>query len=246
VHHGDYVYMFGTGQTYRGSNVYLARIRSKSGVAFPNNGLWTFTNSIEYFMGMTGNKPTWWSVENDPSHPLKEVVVDNPTVPVQPPGWKSGPTVGNVSVQYLVKEKLWVMTYDGGRQEDTIGDPDHILGIYYSFAKDPWGPWSPPQIIYNPAVDGGFGNYIANPPKVLDPKGNLVPNPYAATALVGGPLGPMIGQSNPCYTRGAVYAPFMIHRFNRLNNGMLSIYYTMSTWNPYTVLLMRSDFAYTP
>ena len=45
-------------------------------------------------------------------------------------------------------------------------------------------------------------------------------------------------------SRGDTYGPFMIGRFNKIDNDarMISIYYTLSTLNPYTVLLMRSDF----
>jgi hypothetical protein len=35
----------------------------------------------------------------------------------------------------------------------------------------------------------------------------------------------------------------MIERFTRVNGNTLSIYYTISTWNPYTTVEMRSDFA---
>ena len=38
----------------------------------------------------------------------------------------------------------------------------------------------------------------------------------------------------------------MIERFTRITNSSLFIYYTMSTWNPYTVVRMRSQFTITP
>jgi hypothetical protein len=34
----------------------------------------------------------------------------------------------------------------------------------------------------------------------------------------------------------------MIERFTRVSGSMLKIYYVMSTWNPYTVVKMRSEF----
>jgi hypothetical protein len=53
----------------------------------------------------------------------------------------------------------------------------------------------------------------------------------------------MIGSANdPQTERGAIYAPFMIERFLRVEGDSLKIYYVMSTWNPYTVVKMRSDF----
>ena len=48
--------------------------------------------------------------------------------------------------------------------------------------------------------------------------------------------------NNPVTTRGGVYAPFQIERFARVAGDTLTISYTMSTWNPYTVVRMRSQF----
>jgi len=38
----------------------------------------------------------------------------------------------------------------------------------------------------------------------------------------------------------------MVERFTRVTNSTLFIYYTMSTWNPYTVVKMRSAFTIMP
>ena len=38
----------------------------------------------------------------------------------------------------------------------------------------------------------------------------------------------------------------MIERFTRITNSTLFIYYTLSTWNPYTVVKMRSAFTIAP
>ena len=46
-------------------------------------------------------------------------------------------------------------------------------------------------------------------------------------------------------TRGGDYSPQMIERFTRVTGDTLMIYYTMSTWNPYTVVKMRSEFKIT-
>ena len=60
-------------------------------------------------------------------------------------------------------------------------------------------------------------------------------------------IGPAIGPENdPTNTPGGDFAPIMIERFTRITNSTLFIYYTMSTWNPYTVVKMRSAFTITP
>jgi hypothetical protein len=39
---------------------------------------------------------------------------------------------------------------------------------------------------------------------------------------------------------GGVYAPFVIERFTKVHDHELDLYYVMSTWNPYVVVLMKS------
>jgi hypothetical protein len=38
----------------------------------------------------------------------------------------------------------------------------------------------------------------------------------------------------------------MIERFTRVSGSTLSIYYALSTWNPYTIVLMQADFTTAP
>src|SRR5208283_871044 len=63
-----------------------------------------------------------------------------------------------------------------------------------------------------------------------------------------GPDGPTINptQNNPTNADGATYAPYLIESFTRIANSTVFIYYTMATWNPYTVLKMRSAFSIIP
>ena len=72
-----------------------------------------------------------------------------------------------------------------------------------------------------------------NPSIVPDPPGD-------------GLNGPTIGDNDPYTTAGVIYAPLMIERFTTVAGNTLKIYYTMSTWNPYTVVKMRSEFTIAP
>ena len=169
-----------------------------------------------YFAGISHGRPVWTSKEAS----AVPVVVDNP---LNGPAWPHDkPTIGNVSVTYSRDVGLWLMTYDGGRQSDAT------TGVYFTYATAPWGPWSKPQLIFNAKRDHGFGVFIHNqdyhPP---------------------GPAGPTIGNNDPSTTRGGDFAPQMIERFTKLTGNTLAIYYTMSTWNPYTVVKMRSSFKVT-
>jgi hypothetical protein len=194
------VLMFGIGD-YRASAVYLATVPAGSF----DSGVGT-----AYFTGLSNGQPAWSSSESDAVPVVQDVV--------------SPPTIGNVSVVYSSQLSLWLMTFDGGRGSEATN------GIYFAYASAPWGPWSTPQLIFNPIRDQASGDFISN----YDARHPSVP---------GTPAGPTIGANDPQRTRGGDYAPYLIERFTTVANGTLTLYYLMSTWNPYTVVKMRSQFA---
>jgi Domain of unknown function (DUF4185) len=206
---GTNVLMFGAG-AYRASDIFLATTPVSSYL----NGSGTL-----YFTGLTNGQPTWSIAETN----AVPVVQDNPTN--GPPWTNDTPSVGNMSVIYSTNLSLWLMTYDAGRNTD---DETNTTGIYFTYAAQPWGPWSTPQLIFNAARDHGFGVFIHN-------------NAYSPT----GPDGPTTAQTST-NANGAVYAPYLIESFTRITNSTVFIYYTMATWNPYTVVKMRSAFSITP
>jgi hypothetical protein len=175
-----------------------------------------------YFAGLTNGAPIWSDAESN----CVPVVQDNPTN--GPPWPNDHGTVGNVSVTHPAGLGLWLMTYDGGRGENTA--KNRTTGVYFSYAAHPWGPWSKPQLIFNNFRDHGAGVFIHDP--------NLATN--------DGLDGPVIGTNDATSTAGGVYAANMIERFTSVSNSTLYIYYTMSTWNPYTVVEMRSAFNIVP
>jgi hypothetical protein len=181
---------------YRASDVYLATIPASS---FDTGA------GTRYFAGLVNGQPTWSSSESA-------------AVPVV--AEKGGPSIGNVSVTRSSALDLWLMTYDGGRQSPSTA------GVYFTYAKDPWGPWAEPQLIFNQRRDGATGKFVHDP--------SITPN--------DGLNGPTIGANDPRTTPGGTYAPYMIERFTRVSGNTLSIYYALSTWNPYTIVLMRADF----
>jgi hypothetical protein len=127
-------------------------------------------------------------------------------------------TMGDVSVTWCAPLRLWLMTFDSR--------PPAAPGIQFAYATTPWGPWSTPETIFHPLRDPGRGVFIHNPRG--SPPDNLV--------------GPVIGQAqfDPRGTSGGAYAPYMVERWTKVQGNELTIYYVMSTWNPYVVVLMRS------
>ncbi len=127
-------------------------------------------------------------------------------------------TMGDVSVTWCKDLALWLMTYDSR--------PPAAAGIEFSYSRTPWGPWSEPQVIFNAARDGAAGKFIHNP--------NLHPSDGLAGPVIGK------GQANPEAVHGGAYAPYVVERWTKVQGGELTIYYVLSTWNPYVVVLMKS------
>jgi hypothetical protein len=127
-------------------------------------------------------------------------------------------TMGDLSVTWCKDLNLWLMTYDSR-------DPAP-RGILFSYSRTPWGPWSEPQIIFNAMRDGALGKFIHNPQANPD----------------DGLAGPVIGkgQANPQAVHGGAYAPYVVERWTKVLGPELTIYYVLSTWNPYVVVLMKS------
>jgi hypothetical protein len=152
----------------------------------------------------------------------------------------SSPTIGNFSVFYSDQLGLWLMTFDGGRNSTST------TGFYFTYATQPWGPWTTPQFFYNDCRDGGYGNFIFY---YTDKAHNDCPSALPAGTTTfpasAGPTGPMIGSNDPFTSRGAAFAPQMIQRFTEMDGNTLKIFYNLSTWNPYAVVLMESDFEIT-
>ena len=212
------ILMYGVGW-FRCSDVYLALV--------PQSDFKTLSN-VRFFEGLDrNNQPVWssptnWNVASDAA--AKPVVRDD-----VPDG--ASPTIGNISVSYTEDLRLWLMTYDSQGQSS-----NGRRAVYFRYAAAPWGPWSDPQVIYDPC-DGGFGTFIH-----YDAKN---PDACSAPPTVAGPAGPMIAEelgNDPQKTPGTVFAPYMMERFTKVEGDTLKIYYTMSTWNPYTVVKMESDF----
>lgn len=126
------------------------------------------------------------------------------------------PTIGDISVQYIPDIGLWVALYDSRNPR----------GVLLRYADEPWGPWSAPQVIFEPIRDQAWGVYIHNP------------NATPADELGGPVIGPF---TDPMRTQGGYYAPYVIDRFTRVEGDRLTLQYVLSTWNPYVVVRMRSS-----
>ncbi len=126
------------------------------------------------------------------------------------------PCMGEVSAAWDRQLGKWIMLYN------CLG-PMHRSQILMRTADLPWGPWSEPLIVFDPPVDGDC--------RFIHPWGP--PAPGRPCAAVTDPFRPHIA--------GDAYGPYLIPSFTRpTGDGGADIYFTLSTWNPYTVVLMRA------
>jgi len=132
-------------------------------------------------------------------------------------------TMGDVSVIWMEELKIWLMTFDSRAPAQA--------GILFSSSATPWGPWSTPQLLFNAQRDGALGKFIHDP--------GIQPSDGLAGPVIGK------GQRNPGEVHGGNYAPYMVESWTKIrrlspNNSELDLYYVLSTWNPYVVVLMTS------
>lgn len=121
--------------------------------------------------------------------------------------------IGEFSVSYNQYINKWILLYNCGNPR----------GINLRTADKPWGPWTKSQILFEPWEDGGYCNYIHvnweydNCDNTHDP-----------------------GRENKW---GGEYGPYQFEHMAQDNGNSTTIYFTLSTWNPYTVVLMKSTLA---
>jgi hypothetical protein len=99
-------------------------------------------------------------------------------------------------------------------------------GVALRSAPAPWGPWTDEELIFRADRDGAAGKWLYVPGK-------------SDAKLAGPVIGE--GKDHPETVKGGAYAPYVISRFTTKKDDLASIYYVISTWNPYVVHLLRSQ-----
>jgi hypothetical protein len=120
--------------------------------------------------------------------------------------------VGEFSVAYLEPVKRYVLLYNSAKPR----------GITLRSAGAPWGPWSRGTVVFEPWRDKGYGHFLHVSAK-FEKKRDGLSDPKRDDEW------------------GGEYGPYVMARFTSGSGGRCRIYYTMSTWNPYQVVVMRTD-----
>ena len=135
-----------------------------------------------------------------------------------------GPGVGELSVAWNAFLNKWIMLYN-------FGNPSR--GINFRVADYPWGPWSGKEInndiLFRPGRDYGYCYSMHK--KDCPVAGSGCDQNYDAWRDGG------------CGW-GGEYGPYMINRYTeggvQDQEKWTTIYFTMSTWNPYQKVLMKT------
>lgn len=121
------------------------------------------------------------------------------------------PQIGEFSVVWHDELRCWLMLYNSLSPR----------GILLRCARKPWGPWSDAQTLLDPMRDA-YGKFM-----------HSLKNPL--------PEGVSLSDPGRQKVWGGEYAPYLTKRFFRSAAGRHTIYFLMSTWNPYQVVLMRAE-----
>jgi len=132
--------------------------------------------------------------------------------------------MGELGVTWNQFLNRWLMLYN------CAGRPAGQGGVLLRVAQQPWGPWSDPQVLFNAERDGGYCHFIHRAVTSALPQcDNLAPPKR-------------IGEY------GGSYGPYVISRYTTGDAaaGTSTIVYTLSTWIPYTEVIMQSTLRRTP
>ncbi|MFO0564167.1 MAG: hypothetical protein U0263_00820 [Polyangiaceae bacterium] len=163
--------------------------------------------------------------------------------------------VNQTSVTFLPEFGRWVMIY-GGRlplwtrryhpsvTEATLFDP--YVGIYLRTARHPWGPWSDATTIYDPYwsnVPGYCELLFASDQGLAELEARFgqefVERSCDRSATV------QLDRSRPDEL-GTEYGSAIVPAFYRDEPERASFFWLLSTWNPYRVVLMKTQLVRPP
>jgi hypothetical protein len=117
------------------------------------------------------------------------------------------PEIGELSASWNAPLGLWLLLYNAGSPR----------GITARVARDPWGPWSAPLVVFDPEwprVGYGALMHARHSPDGLSDPGRE-------------------------HEWGGEYGPYVIDRYTRALPGRAAaVYFVLSTWNPYNTVEM--------
>lgn len=121
--------------------------------------------------------------------------------------------VGEFSVAYCEPVQRYIVLYNASNPR----------GITLRSAATPWGPWSEGTVIFDPWQDKGYGHFMHIPTNDRAHPSDSLSDPRREAEW------------------GGEYGPYVMARYTAGTAAGCSIFYTLSTWNPYQVVILHSD-----
>jgi hypothetical protein len=186
-------------------------------------------SSWRYYAGTNAGVPRWVDAEQlaTPIPPFGSLALDlNPRFG---PGYHE--CLGYFNVRRIEAWSKWVMLYACNNDpKDGYNANNGPRGIYLRTADLPWGPWSEPRRVFDP--DDGYCHFMHRQDLVC-PEDS--PNP-AEASVRDAPKKPR------SLAWGGEYAPILLpSRYAKVQGDATTLYFLMGTWNPYQVVLMRTQ-----
>jgi hypothetical protein len=206
-------FIFGVAR-YRAGVPYLANAPEET---LGNPASWRF------FSGRAPNGQPRWVTHEEWMRGAAQPGAQNPSI-WRPPGdaeifvavLEGGRCIGELSITWNLPLHMWLMLYQcpGG-------------GVLARVAPTPWGPWSLPTEILGDADHVGCR-------LVMTPEGCGKRRDFWPSKNVNGKL-----------VAGGFYAPYVLNRYTSSAAGegpgrSSTIYWVVSSWNPYEVSIMRT------
>jgi hypothetical protein len=230
------LFIWGTGNPYRKSHPYLAcqpltDIENKS--------------TIRYYKGLDVNGKPLWDSDESKAEPLFKQMCPVYMIDENKKWIYLGeePGMGEFSVAWNDFLNKWIMLYNGRNPG----------GMNFRVADYPWGPWGPSGpssqepngVLFDAGRDNGYCNFMHRGWKYendnnLEHCDYLYEDAWCDVDVDWNPKTP----PEPVHRKdigGGEYGPFIINKFTTGEQDQwTTIYFTMSTWNPYQTVLMKT------
>jgi hypothetical protein len=201
------------------------------------NGNGAFTWKPRFFTGLNGSgNPVFTAGANQSKQNLAQPLKNMDGTDIEPLD-----IVNQLTVRFIAALNKWVMIY-GGDLDPALyagaaaGDSPVVRNprgaVHIRFASQPWGPWTAPVPLVNAdpvgmspgqyGINGALHNPTCAPPLLC------IQNEPFWDAVAGRPV------------PGFLYGANLIPEWTEDRGTTVDIYWNVSTWAPYQVVLMRS------
>jgi hypothetical protein len=201
----------------------------------------------QYFAGVAAGGEPIWSGQQADAKPLAQdgVIGGDPQEELV--------IVNQMAISWLPEPiERWVMIYGGDLPDPLLIDPAQARAgqdpgaVVVRYAEHPWGPWTRPATLLAPGNPGQVGDPYG-------PGGFLYhfdckdePNAKCAVTDPVRPIDALLGgcqAPTPQTDIGRMYGSNIIDAYGKPNgDDGLDVFWNVSTWNPYGVVLMKVTF----